>query len=383
MTVWLWVGFVALIFALMALDLGVLNRKDHVIGAREALIWTLFWIGLSLAFNVLVYFMYEGHWLGIGIHEGPDALLELPKGAAIPPPIPTGDAQISVRIPGSVAALEFLTGYLVEKSLSLDNIFVIALIFRYFNVPMNLQHRVLFWGIVGALVMRGAMIGAGVALIQKFSWAIYVFGGFLVLTAIKMLVSPDVEPDLENMRLVKLVRRLYPVSTELDGNRFLTRLNGKRAMTPLFLVLLIVESSDVLFAVDSIPAIFAVTRDPFIVFTSNIFAILGLRSLYFALAQLLHKFHYLQLSLVVILAYVGVKMLLSHHFPIPAWISLCVIAGVLTLGVVGSLLRARYVKPEEPDELEGPPEPPPVEQPGEGAKDEGAGDGPEDPEKKA
>jgi tellurite resistance protein TerC len=357
MTIWLWIGFVALIFALMALDLGVLNRKDHVIGAREALIWTLFWIGLSLAFNVLVYFMYEGHWLGIGIVEGKEALLELPKGAQILPPIPEGDGSISYRVPGSVAALEFLTGYLIEKSLSLDNIFVIALIFRFFNVPMQFQHRVLFWGIVGALVMRGAMIGAGVALIQRFSWAIYVFGGFLVLTAIKMLVSPDVEPDLENMRLVKLARRLYPVSTELDGHRFFTRIpNGRRAMTPLFLVLLIVESSDVLFAVDSIPAIFAVTRDPFIVFTSNIFAILGLRSLYFALAQLLHKFHYLQLSLVVILAYVGVKMLLSHHFPIPAWVSLCVITGVLLLGVVGSLLRARFHKPDDDDPDAGKPD---------------------------
>jgi tellurite resistance protein TerC len=373
MTIWLWVGFVLLIFALMALDLGVLNRKDHVIGAREALVWTLFWIGLSLAFNVLVYFMYEGHWLGIGVHEGAEALLELPKGSQIPPPIPAGEASVSVRIPGSVAALEFLTGYLVEKSLSLDNIFVIALIFRYFNIPMNLQHRVLFWGIVGALVMRGAMIGAGVALIQRFSWAIYVFGGFLVLTAIKMLVSPDVEPDLKNMRLVRLVRRLYPISTELEGNHFFTRMaDGRRAMTPLFLVLLIVESSDVLFAVDSIPAIFAVTRDPFIVFTSNIFAILGLRSLYFALAQLLHKFHYLQLSLVVILAYVGVKMLVSHHFPIPAWISLCVISGVLALGVVGSLIRSR-LKARDPEA--GADAPREEEKPGGEKRDEEAKDG--------
>jgi tellurite resistance protein TerC len=340
MTACLWVGFVALIFALMALDLGVLNRKDHVIGAREALLWTLFWIVLSLVFNVVVYFMYNGHWLGIGIYEGTEALFELPKGIQVPALDRAGDVSISIRISGSVAALEFLTGYLVEKSLSLDNIFVIALIFRYFNIPMNLQHRVLFWGIVGALLLRGAMIGAGVALIQKFSWAIYVFGGFLILTAIKVLVSPEVEPDLENKRIVRVARRLFPVSTELDGNRFFTRLDGRRAITPLFLVLLIVESTDVLFAVDSIPAIFAVTRDPFIVFTSNIFAILGLRSLYFALAQLLHKFHYLQLSLVVILAYVGVKMLLSHHYPIPAWISLSVIAGVLLVGVLASVVRA-------------------------------------------
>jgi tellurite resistance protein TerC len=341
MTVWLWVAFVALIIALMALDLGVLNRKDHVVGAREALIWTLFWIGLSLLFAVLVYFMYEGHWLGIGVYEGHEALTELPKGMAIPPPLPAGNASLSYRVPGSTAVLEYLTGYLVEKSLSLDNIFVIALIFRFFKIPLLYQHRVLFWGIVGALVMRGAMIGAGVALIQRFAWAIYVFGGFLLLTAIKMLVSPDIEPDLENMRLVRWLRKLFSISTKLDGNHFLTRIDGKRALTPLFLVLVVVESTDVLFAVDSIPAIFAITRDPFIVFTSNIFAILGLRSLYFALAQLLHKFHYLQLSLVVILAYVGVKMLLSHHFPIPALVSLSAIAGVLALGVIASVIRAR------------------------------------------
>jgi tellurite resistance protein TerC len=240
-----------------------------------------------------------------------------------------------------VAALEYLTGYLLEKSLSLDNIFVIALVFRHFQVPLKFQHRVLFWGIAGALVMRGAMIGAGVVLIQRFSFTVYVFGGFLIFTAVRMMVSPDHAPDLEKSRLLRLARRLYPVSAGFQGHSFFTRVEGRRAITPLFLVLLIVEGSDAIFAVDSIPAIFAVTQDPFIVFTSNIFAILGLRSLYFALAQLLHRFHYLQVALVVILAYVGVKMILSHHLPVPAWISLAVVGGALALAIVASVVRDR------------------------------------------
>ncbi len=333
MIIWLWAGFIALVLLFMALDLGILNRKDHVIGAREALLWTAMWIGLSLLFNVAVYFIYKHHWLGVGIYGG-EQLVELSKDMRT---IGSGP-NLRYLISGEVAAIEYLTGYLIEKSLSLDNIFVIALIFRHFGVPLQFQHRVLFWGILGALLMRGAMIGAGVVLIQKFSWAIYVFGGFLIITAIRMLISPEVDPDLENNRLVKLVRRLYPVTPSFEGHSFFSRIDGRRAITPLFLVLLIVESSDVLFAVDSIPAIFAVTRDPFIVFTSNIFAILGLRSLYFALAQLLKSFHYLQYSLVFVLAYVGVKMVISHHYPIPAWTSLVVIGAVLAVGMVASLL---------------------------------------------
>jgi tellurite resistance protein TerC len=320
MTVWLWIGFLLLVLLLLALDLGVLNRHDHVIKTHEALAWTAVWICVSLLFNVAVYFIYDHHLLGIGTQAG---------------------AQAS----GREAAIEYFTGYIIEKSLSLDNIFVIALIFKFFRVPLQFQHRVLFWGIVGALVMRGAMIGAGVALIQKFTWAIYVFGGFLIFTAIKILVSPESgEPNLEKSRIVRLLRRYYPVSPDLDGHAFFTQLNGRRAITPLFLVLLLVETSDVLFAVDSIPAIFAVTQDPFIVFTSNIFAILGLRSLYFALAQLLHNFHYLQLSLVFILGYVGVKMILSHTVKIPSWITLAVIGGLLSLGIVASIIRTRRRK---------------------------------------
>ncbi len=316
MSAFLWVGFVALVLGLLALDLGVFHRKDHVFTTGQALRWTVFWIALALVFNVGIYFIYENHWLGIG-QGGPETL------------------------DGRQAAIKFLTGYLIEKSLSLDNIAVIAIIFSYFRVPLMYQHRVLFWGIVGALLMRGVMIGAGAALIQRFDWMIYVFGGFLLLTAFKMLFAGNESPDLEKNRLVRLARRLYPVTDTIEGHHFFTRLNGRRAVTPLLLVLLLVESSDVIFAVDSIPAIFAVTLDPFIVFTSNIFALLGLRSLYFVLASLLDRFRYLKLSLVVILAYVGVKMLVSHHYPIPSWLSLCVIVLSLTLGVVASVLRPR------------------------------------------
>ena len=313
MIVLLWGGFLLLILLLLALDLGVLNRQDHIITTREALKWTLMWISVALMFNVAVYFIYQHHWLGVG-GDTPDA--------------------------GREAAIAFFTGYLVEKSLSLDNIFVIALIFSYFKIPLKYQHRVLFWGILGALVMRGAMIGAGVALIRNFGWAIYLFGAFLIITAARMAMAKDEAPNLDDNRVVKLARRLYPVTPTLYGHDFFATLDGRKAITPLFLVLLLVESSDVIFAVDSIPAIFGVTTDPFIVFTSNIFAILGLRSLYFVLAKLLDKFHFLKLSLVFVLGFVGVKMVLSHHLHIPSWVSLAVIGGVLLVGVIGSLIRA-------------------------------------------
>jgi tellurite resistance protein TerC len=342
MTLWLWAGFLALVALFLALDLGVLNRGDRIIGARAALLWTAVWIGLSLLFGVLVYVMYEQHWLGIGVLTGHEAALELPDSSPVLAALLRGDADVSYQVPGRDAALQYLTGYVLEKSLSLDNIFVIALVFRHFKVPLEYQHRVLFWGILGALVMRGAMIGAGVVLIQRFSFTIYVFGGFLIFTALRMLVSHDLAPDPEKSRLLRWTRKLYPVSAGFEGHAFFTRVDGRRAITPLFLVLLVVESSDVLFAVDSIPAIFAVTHDPFLVFTSNIFAILGLRSLYFALAQLLHKFHYLQSALVLILAYVGVKMILSHHYPLPGWVSLTVIGGVVAVATVASVIRARW-----------------------------------------
>lgn len=307
---WAWGGFIGLVLFMLALDLGVFHKDDKEVSTKEALTWTAIWIGCALLSNVGVYYIYETHWLGIGTTH---------------------------HLEGKEAAVQFLTGYLIEKSLSLDNIFVIALIFGYFRIPLAYQHRVLFWGVLGALIMRGVMIGAGAALISRFSWMIYVFGGFLIITAIRMLFSKEENIDPNNNILVRGARKFFTVTEELDGHNFFTKLDGRLAVTPLFMVLLVVESSDVFFAVDSIPAIFAVTNDPFIVFTSNIFAILGLRSLYFALASLLEKFRYLKQSLVFVLAYVGVKMILSHTFHIPAGFSLAVIVTTLGVGVLASI----------------------------------------------
>jgi tellurite resistance protein TerC len=310
-----WFGFLALVLALLALDLGVFNRRPHEVSTREALSWTAVWVAISLAFNGLVYFMYEAHWLGIGQTVGH----------------PLG---------GKEAALEFFAAYLVEKSLSLDNIFVIALIFDYFRVPARYQHRVLFWGVVGALVLRGIMIAAGLAFIERFDWVVYVFGGLLIVTAAKMLRAGDEKIEPERNPLVRIVRRVYPVVGYRE-HHFVVREDGRRAVTTLLLALAMVESTDLLFAVDSIPAVFAVTRDPFIVFTSNIFAILGLRSLYFALAAVLERFRYLKVSLVFILAFVGVKMVLTHHYPIPTLVSLAIIVTILLVGIVASVLSSK------------------------------------------
>lgn len=312
MAIWLWIGFIIFIIFMLALDLGVFNRKDHVIGIREAMKWTAFWIALALVFNVGVYFLYKFNVMEIGgggVHE----------------------------LGGREAAIQFFTGYIIEKSLSMDNIFVIALIFSYFRVPGKYQHRVLFWGILGAIIMRGIMILAGAALIAQFSWMIYVFGGLLIATAAKMLIVREESIEPEKNLLVRVVRKFYRVSPAFEGHNFFTRIKGKRAITPLFVALLVVESSDVLFAIDSIPAIFAVTRDPFLVFTSNIFAILGLRSMYFALAAMMEKFKHLKTSIIVVLVYVGVKMIMNHHFPIPAMVSLAIIGGILGFGFLISL----------------------------------------------
>lgn len=328
MEIWIWIAFLMFIFAMLALDLGVFNRKAHVVGMGEALAWTGVWVALALIFNVGVYFMYSHNWLDIAV--GADG----------------------TTVPGKQAALDFFTGYLIEKSLSLDNIFVIAMIFSYFSVPLIYQHRVLFWGILGALVMRGAMIAAGVAMVRKMDWIFYVFGAFLVITAIKMFFVRQDNLAPENNPLVRFARRTFPVTPDFDGQKFFSQVDGKKAITPLFLALLMVESSDVLFAVDSIPAIFAITTDPFLVFTSNIFAILGLRSLYFALAALIEKFRFLKISLVFLLAFVGVKMLLVHHFPISTKVSLMAIVAILAAGVVASILGARRsaVPRESPSE---------------------------------
>jgi tellurite resistance protein TerC len=321
MTIVLWVAFIALILLLLALDLGVFHKTAHVIGSREALLWTLFWIALALLFCIFIYHAYRAHWFGIG-NESDHV---------------TG---------GSDAALKYVTGYIVEKSLSLDNIFVIAVIFAYFKVPLIHQHRVLFWGILGALVMRGVMIAAGAALIEKFSWMIYVFGILLVVTALRMLFTRNEQMEPEKNVLLRLARRIYPVTKTFQDAKFFTRLHNRRAITPLFLVLLVIESTDVLFAIDSIPAIFAITTDPFIVFTSNVFAILGLRSLYFAIAAMMSRFRYIKVSLVFVLAYVGVKMILSHHYPIPTTISLGVIVGAIATGILTSLFIPDRSAPE-------------------------------------
>jgi tellurite resistance protein TerC len=303
-SLWLWAGFNLFVLAMLAIDLGIFHRQAHAVSMREASIWSAVWIGLALVFNL-------GVWKFLGPQPG----------------------------------VEFLTGYLIEKSLSVDNIFVIALLFAYFKVPDQYQHRVLFWGILGALVMRAAFILAGAALLERFHWIIYLFGAFLVLTGIKMAFAPEQGLEPEKNPVVRLVRRLMPVTSDFRGANFFVREGGRLAATPLFLVLVMVEFTDLVFAVDSIPAIFAVTRDPFLVYTSNVFAILGLRSLYFLLAGVMHKFQYLKLGLAAILVFVGAKMALVGWVKIPSGISLGVIASILALAIAASLWKARRTVP--------------------------------------
>ncbi|HEY6071968.1 MAG TPA: TerC family protein [Anaerolineales bacterium] len=325
-SIWMWVGFNVFVLALLALDLGVFHRKAHAVSVREATIWSVIWISLAMLFNLGIYLFWR----------------DLVPASAYS----NGDA-----------ALAFFTGYLIEKSLSVDNIFVFVLIFSYFSVPPKYQHRVLFWGILGALVMRAALILLGAALIKEFHWVIWIFGAFLIFTGIRMAFHKDEELHPEDNPLVKLFKRLMPVTKDYQGAKFFVRQAGRLMATPLLIVLLVVESTDLVFAVDSIPAIFAVTEDPFIVYTSNVFAILGLRSLYFLLAGVIDKFHYLKLGLSAVLAFVGVKMLLTDTaFKIPIGISLGVIGGVLLLSIGASLLWP--VKPAEP--VAAPPLPLPV-----------------------
>lgn len=310
-TVAIWLSFLALIAVVVALDLGVFHRKVHVVTLPEALGWTAVWVSLALVFNVGVYYLYEIN--------------------------PSGWDMDTEQLTGAEAAVQFFTGYLVEKSLSIDNIFVIAMIFAHFQVPLAEQHRVLFWGILGAVILRGLMIIGGVALLQRFDWLVYVFGALLIFSAVSMLVIRHDKLAPDNNAVIKLVRKIYPVTPDFHGSHFFVRVDGVKMATPLFLALVLIETSDVTFAIDSIPAIFAITQDPFIVFTSNIFAILGLRSLYFVLAGLMEKFRYLKTSLVFLLAFIGVKMLLMHHHPIPNLVSLAVIGGILTVGMLASL----------------------------------------------
>jgi tellurite resistance protein TerC len=305
-SLWLWAGFNLFVLAMLALDLGVFHRQAHAVSIREATVWSLVWVVIALTFNA-------GVWI----------------------------------FAGGGKAVEFFTGYLIEKSLSVDNIFVFALIFNYFAVPAKVQHRVLFWGVLGALVLRAVFILTGAALLAAFHWIIYVFGAFLIVTGLKMAFHRDEEIHPERNPLLRLVRRLVPVTGDYRGGRFFVREAGKRMATPLFLVLVLVESTDVVFAVDSIPAIFAVTLDPFIVYTSNVFAILGLRSLYFVLAGVMQKFVYLKLGLSAVLVFVGVKMTLVDVFEIPSPVSLAVVAALLALSIVASLRRARRLEASE------------------------------------
>lgn len=297
--IYIWAGFGAFILFMLALDLGVFHRKSHTVSFREALTWTGVWVTLASAF---------GWWIW--------------------------------RDRGSQAGVEFFTGYLIELSLSADNVFVFALIFSYFAVPKEYQHKVLFWGVLTALILRFVMIWAGAALINNFSWVIYVFGAFLVFTGLKMILKKDEEMHPEQNPVVRWFTRLVPVTKEWHGDKFTVKIDGRRMATPLMVVLVCVEISDVVFAVDSIPAIFAVTRDPFIVFTSNVFAIMGLRSLYFVLAGAIEKFHLLKTGLGIVLAFVGAKMLLAHSglWKMPTALALGVVAGVLLLSIIASLI---------------------------------------------
>ena len=299
-SIWLWVGFIAFVLAMLALDLGVFHRKAHAIRPKEAGIWVSVWVSLAFLFA-----------LGLWYYR---------------------DAQ---------TALTFLTGYIIEESLSVDNIFVMVLIFNYFRVPAEFQHRVLFWGILGALVMRGVFIGLGALLISRFEWVLYVFGAMLVFTGVRMVFKQAEDFDAEQNPVVRIVRRFVPMTADYRGPHFLTLENGRRVATPLMLVLVLVEFTDLMFAIDSIPAIFAVTTEPFLVFTSNIFAILGLRSMYFLLAAVVHRFYLLKYGLAVILVFVGGKMLLLHFFHVPIVISLGVIVTVLIASIAASLIWPR------------------------------------------
>jgi len=348
--IWVWSGFIAFVLLMLALDLGVLHRKASVISVPQALRWSAVWIAMGLSFAVFIHFAYDGHWFGLGM---------------------VVDAVDGMTNDGARATEKYLTGYIVEKSLSVDNIFVIVMIFSFFAVPALYQHRVLFWGILGALVMRGAMIGLGAKLIAEFHWILYLFAAFLILTAIKMLFLKTEQGDPNQNIVVRLVRRLFPVTARFHGEHFVVRAGsaasherevpgandvpdevvdrarpGTLLLTPLALALIMVETTDLIFAVDSIPAIFAITADPFLVFTSNVFAILGLRSLYFALAGMVEKFRYLKVALALVLLVVGLKMLfagwlkgvLGQHFNV---ILLTVVLGILAAGVASSLWADR------------------------------------------
>jgi tellurite resistance protein TerC len=298
-----WLGFGALVVVVLILDLGVFHRTPHEVNHREALGWSVAWIALALIFNTIIYFT-KGHQIGI----------------------------------------EFLTGYLVEKSLSLDNVFIFAVIFAHFKTPLKYQHRVLFLGVLGAIFLRGVFIILGVELIKQFDWIFYVFGAILIFTAIKLFRESEEQRDISKNKILQFICRFIPVTKEYHSGNFFIKIEGKNVATPLFIILLFIELTDVIFAVDSIPAIFAITQDPFIIYTSNIFAIMGLRSLYFLLADSVTRFHYLKYGLAFILLFIGIKLLVMHYYPIPLGISLGVIASTLTVTIIASWLKNNHRK---------------------------------------
>jgi tellurite resistance protein TerC len=308
--IWLWIGFNVFVLAMLALDLGVFHRKAHAVSGREALAWSIVWISLSLVFNAVIYF----YW---------DRMMP------------------NSTYTNSEAALAFLTGYLIEKSLSVDNIFVFILVFSFFAVPAAYQHRILFWGILGALVMRGMLIAIGAALLEQFHWIIYIFGAFLIFTGIRMAWQHEENVQPDKNPVVKFFRKFMPVTENFERDKFFVRRADKLMATPLFLILLVVESTDLIFAVDSIPAIFAVTQDPFIVYTSNVFAILGLRALYFLLANVMDMFQYLKFGLSAVLVFIGIKMVIVDFYKIPIGVSLAVVASILTISILASLWKAK------------------------------------------
>jgi tellurite resistance protein TerC len=342
-TILVWGAFVLLVLIILAFDLGLFSRGPaKSISAREALFRTAVYVCLSGLFTVFVYYAYENHWANLGVYDHPDEEVDDAvhgKRLRLAYPFePELKSKAGHGLPsnGQEAMIMYFTGYLVEQSLSMDNIFVIALILGFFKVPSAFQHRVLYWGIMGALVMRGVMIALGAQLIHEFDWIIYVFGALLVFTAWKMLASDDDHLDPEDSRMLKLIRKFVHVHPAFDGDRFFTTVDQVWGATPLFMALVIIETTDLIFAVDSIPAVFGITHDPFLVFTSNVFAILGLRSLYFALADLLDKFRFLKYSLVAILAFVGVKMLIHAVIEISPLVSLSVIGIFLAAGIGAS-----------------------------------------------
>lgn len=306
---WVWVVFIAFIIVFLALDLGVFNKEDHIIKTKEASIWTAIWVTVALGFSGIIYWLFAN-----GMVDNPTGLTP------------------------NKAVLKYITGYLIELSLSVDNVFVIAVIFSAFKIPPIYQHRVLFWGILGAIVFRALMIFFGVALITRFDWIIYVFGVFLLYTAFKMLKGDEHEFNPKKSFVFRQIKRVYPITATIKGHNFFIKKMGITAATPLFVALIVIELTDVLFALDSIPAILAITADPFIVFSSNILAILGLRSMYFLVSRMLEKFRFINYSLVVILAFVGLKMLFVHQIELPEWVSLTVIAASLLGGILASLV---------------------------------------------